>query len=698
MASEADDQKMDTSVPEKASEKASEDATEEPPTKKVKSDEEAAEKAVVEKPENGTQEDKEEEPKKYVRPVDLAKFWKTVEDDPKDFTGWTYLLQFVDANAQYHEGQEAFDAFLHRYPYCYGYWKKYADFEKKKGTKETTVAVFERGLKAIPLSADLWIHYMAYVKSEYDPSFIRAQYERAVGACGREWRSDKLWDNYVKWEKELNNFSHVLRLYDRIIRNPTQGLGHQFEMFKDFVKEQNPKNFMDDTSFLALRREILEELKKSREDKKKDEKDDEKKEEDNAPGEDADKDDIEANIHLPSTDEENQAIREKIIYQRKKVFKETEEKVKNRWKFEDLIKRPYFHMKPLERGQLKTWNDYLDFEIEEQAKEGGDETVVEILFERCLIACALYEEFWLKYVKWLQTSGKSNDKVRDVFTRGTTHHLPNKTEIHIQFAAWEEKVGEYERAVIALKKIENEHPEMMSLVLRRINLERRRKNYDVVHELYQECIEKGKSAIKADLAVKYSRFLRFQLADGAKARGVIENQLEADEKNAKLYLQLLDILLHTQPLSVEDVTALLDRAMKNVKEPKQELLFSQRKVEFLEDFGFDVEALSAAQEAHAKIAKKAKDAAAKSENKDPGSSIKTIEGRGGNKTNGSSSTTYAAATNSASYNAQHTSQYQQYGSRYNSYGGSGGYGGSYGSYYQGGGPGGYGSGGYYGAQ
>ena len=27
--------------------------------------------------------------------------------------------------------REAFDAFLARYPYCYGYWKKYADLETK---------------------------------------------------------------------------------------------------------------------------------------------------------------------------------------------------------------------------------------------------------------------------------------------------------------------------------------------------------------------------------------------------------------------------------------------------------------------------------------------------------------------------------------------------------------------------------------
>lgn len=29
--------------------------------------------------------------------------------------------------------REAYDAFLGHYPYCYGYWRKYADYEKRKG-------------------------------------------------------------------------------------------------------------------------------------------------------------------------------------------------------------------------------------------------------------------------------------------------------------------------------------------------------------------------------------------------------------------------------------------------------------------------------------------------------------------------------------------------------------------------------------
>jgi len=48
-------------------------------------------------------------------------------------------------------------------------------------------------------------------------------------------------------------------------------------------------------------------------------------------------------------------------------------------------------VKPLEKVQLKNWRDYLEFEM-----GNGSEKRAVVLFERCVIACALYEEFWMK--------------------------------------------------------------------------------------------------------------------------------------------------------------------------------------------------------------------------------------------------------------------------------------------------------------
>lgn len=70
-------------------------------------------------------------------------------------------------------------------------------------------------------------------------------------------------------------------------------------------------------------------------------------------------------------------------------------------------------MKPLDRTQLKAWHTYLDWEMAEAEaayavtegtglegsevkQEIANHRRVQILFERCLIACALYEEFWDK--------------------------------------------------------------------------------------------------------------------------------------------------------------------------------------------------------------------------------------------------------------------------------------------------------------
>lgn len=39
-------------------------------------------------------------PKKKILP-ELEKYWKAVNDDPADFTGWTYLLQYVDQEVSF---------------------------------------------------------------------------------------------------------------------------------------------------------------------------------------------------------------------------------------------------------------------------------------------------------------------------------------------------------------------------------------------------------------------------------------------------------------------------------------------------------------------------------------------------------------------------------------------------------------------
>ena len=54
-------------------------------------------------------------------------------------------------------------------------------------------------------------------------------------------------------------------------------------------------------------------------------------------------------------------------------------------------------MKPLDQKQLRVWDQYLDWQVEQ-----GDHQRIVVLFERCLIPCALYEQFWAKYARYLE--------------------------------------------------------------------------------------------------------------------------------------------------------------------------------------------------------------------------------------------------------------------------------------------------------
>jgi hypothetical protein len=91
-------------------------------------------------------------------------------------------------------------------------------------------------------------------------------------------------------------------------------------------------------------------------------------------------------------------------------------------------------VKPLDRKQLKNWDDYLNFEI----REGNHDRIV-LLFERCITACAHYESYWCKYARYLENYHKKNTKEISV-------HL-QKSQINVEIVSKEET--EEEEALIA---------------------------------------------------------------------------------------------------------------------------------------------------------------------------------------------------------------------------------------------------------
>jgi pre-mRNA-processing factor 39 len=92
-----------------------------------------------------------------------------------------------------------------------------------------------------------------------------------------------------------------------------------------------------------------------------------------------------------------------------------------------VAKRPYFHVKPLDESMLANWRKFLDMEERESNTTNPDR--VAKLFERCLIAACYYSEFWLRYIKWLETH-RGVEAARSAFVRATTIFLLRRYPFH----------------------------------------------------------------------------------------------------------------------------------------------------------------------------------------------------------------------------------------------------------------------------
>ncbi|MEJ1269355.1 pre-mRNA processing factor 39 [Cricetulus griseus] len=401
-------------------------------------------------------------------PPEFEKFWKTVETNPQDFTGWVYLLQYVEQENHLTAARKAFDKFFIHYPYCYGYWKKYADLEKRHDNIKQSDEVYRRGLQAIPLSVDLWIHYINFLKETLDPGdpetngTIRGTFEHAVLAAGTDFRSDKLWEMYINWENEQGNLREVTAVYDRILGIPTQLYSHHFQ--------------------------------------------------------------------------------------------------------------------------------------------------------RCVISCALYEEFWIKYAKYMENH--SIEGVRHVFSRACTVHLPKKPMAHMLWAAFEEQQGNINEARTILRTFEECVLGLAMVRLRRVSLERRHGNMEEAEQLLQDAIKNAKSNNESSFyAIKLARHLFKIQKNLPKSRKVLLEAIERDKENTKLYLNLLEMEYSCDlKQNEENILNCFDKAIHGSLPIKMRITFSQRKVEFLEDFGSDVNKLLNAYDEHQTLLKEQDTLKRKAEN------------------------------------------------------------------------------------
>ena len=313
----------------------------------------------------------------------LEAYWQFVKDNPHDFNGWTYLLQHVENIDVLDEIRTAYNSFLPLYPYCFAYWVRYSDIEKKHEHWQRSLAILHRGLEAIPMSIDLWIAYLELYHKMYRNQFdfneiFREQCERAIMTVGMDFRSDQLWERYLEWEHERKNLKFITEIYSRLVCIPTRLYNKHWDNFIAHVRDHHPRDIMEYETYDKLRRITCKELGLTY-----------------RPDPIVEPHTV-REVFLPE-DKLKAGMKERIVASCVNNHEKCESQVEARIKFEDKIKRPYFHVRSIDLKQLKNWDTYLDFEI----KQGHHERIV-VLFERCLIPCAKYEQFWDKYAHYLE--------------------------------------------------------------------------------------------------------------------------------------------------------------------------------------------------------------------------------------------------------------------------------------------------------
>lgn len=221
-------------------------------------------------------------------------------------------------------------------------------------------------------------------------------------------------------------------------------------------------------------------------------------------------------------------IRTKIDNFHLEIFTRTQAETTKRWTYESEVKRPYFHVTELDFAQLANWRKYLDFEEAE-----GDYVRTVFLYERCLVTCAFYDEFWFRYARWMSAKDGKQEEVRNIYQRASTLYAPiSRPGIRLQYSYFEEMSGRVDVARDIHQAILDRMPGHVETVASWANLERRQSGLEAAIEVYKAQIDSPVVDLfaKAAFVVEWAILLW-------KIQGSVDEARQVFQKNQQWYLQ-----------------------------------------------------------------------------------------------------------------------------------------------------------------
>jgi pre-mRNA-processing factor 39 len=221
-------------------------------------------------------------------------------------------------------------------------------------------------------------------------------------------------------------------------------------------------------------------------------------------------------------------IRTKIDNFHLEVFTRTQTETTKRWTYESEVKRPYFHVTELDQPQITNWRKYLDFEEAE-----GDYTRVVFLYERCLVTCAFYDEFWFRYARWMSAQEGKQEEVRNIYQRASALFVPiSRPGIRLQYAYFEEMLDRIDVSRDIHQAILDRLPGHVETVASWANLERRQVGLEAAIEVYKGQIDNPDVDLfaKAAFVAEWAMLLW-------KIQGSVDEARQVFQKNQQWYLQ-----------------------------------------------------------------------------------------------------------------------------------------------------------------
>ncbi|KAI8360944.1 hypothetical protein B0O80DRAFT_436309 [Mortierella sp. GBAus27b] len=436
--------------------------------------------------------------------------WAVVKATPADFDAWEELMRLADRQdggfgpeappANISNVRTIYDAFLTQFPLCFGYWKKYSDLEFMARGEEGAVEIFERGVKSISNSVDLWVQYCSFVMDHKpdDQDAIERLFERGADAVGMDFMPHVFWDKFIAFYEEKQDYAKLATLMERIIKIPQHQYARFYQQYVQLASSHPVKELISEEQYESYKTQLAASKRSQQE----------QSEESTVPEAEE------------STEQQEAEIRQLILETCSQVHARTAEETNKRWPFEAEIKRPYFHVKPMDMPQLTNWRRYLDFEEAE-----GDVGRIRVLYERCLVTCALYEDFWLRYGTWAR-SQHNLESLKDIYTRAAQMVPPSNPASRLTLALVEEENGRIESARQHYQTVLQHLPGHIETIIRFANFERRSSPDDLtaaehvyVSQLGQEGVDE---TTQTAIVTLYAKFLWRTKKDVERAREIFK--------------------------------------------------------------------------------------------------------------------------------------------------------------------------------